>query len=53
MMEDGYDKWSEEEHQVVFFRWVDEQISGGNTQYVTLGAIPNGAAVQMKELFLH
>jgi hypothetical protein len=41
-LEDGYSKWNEEEHQVAFFQCVDEQISGGNAQYVTLGAIPNG-----------
>jgi hypothetical protein len=39
---DGYGGWSEEEHQVAFFRWVDEQIMNGKTHYVTLGAIPNG-----------
>jgi hypothetical protein len=39
---DGIAEWSEEEHQVAFFRWVDERISNGNTHYITIGAIPNG-----------
>jgi hypothetical protein len=35
-------EWSEKDHQEAFFRWVDDQIVGGKTHYITLGAIPNG-----------
>jgi hypothetical protein len=39
---DGYGEWTETQHQIAFFRWVDGQIANGQTQYVTLGAVPNG-----------